>query len=416
MKLLAIESAQNKEYYKSRYQQVIELGVDLYVLNGEGDPEFWPADRYRLAGSREAAKLVELAREWHRTERFEGVITFNEAGVVAAAVVAEALGLPGLGLEAAVASRNKYLMRQAHQRGAAAHPGFRLAATEAEALAAAEEFGYPVIVKPTLGAASNFVFKADTPEELAERYRQAADGLAGMYWSHAEAAGVDLGPDGLLIESFLDGRELLIEALAWDEEVYLGSVIDRITVEGATFDDDVHHGPTTLTADELAAVHRVVKAGMQAQGLRRSVAHAEVRFHRGEPYLLEIAARVGGGGLDECARLTAGYDPIRAVVDVARGVKPEVRHYRPTGTHITAMCLISEESGTIREIEVPERVSSSDRVFLLKLTAKPGDTNLRPPHGNSIIGFLGTMGSSWPEAMDTMMEFADLIKVAVDPR
>ena len=50
-----------------------------------------------------------------------------------------------------------------------------------------------------------------------------------------------------------------------------------------------------------------------AQGLRRSAMHAEVRFHEGEPYLLEIAARVGGGGLDEIARLTTGYDPIRAV-------------------------------------------------------------------------------------------------------
>ncbi|MCC9307414.1 ATP-grasp domain-containing protein [Kitasatospora sp. RB6PN24] len=416
MKLLAIESSQNKEYYKSRYQQVVDLGVDLYVLNGEGEPEFWPADRYRIAGSREAAKLAELAEDWHRTERFDGVITFNEAGVIAAAVVADALGLPSIGLEAAKASRNKYLMRQAHERGRAAHPQFRYVTSAAEALAAAGDFGYPVIIKPTLGAASNFVFKADDAEELAQRYQQAREGLAGMYWSHAEVAGLDLGPDGLLVESFLDGREFLIEALAWDDEVYLGSVVDRITLEGATFDDDVHHAPTELTEEQIADVHTVVKAGLHAQGLRRSVAHAEVRFHQGKPYLLEIAARVGGGGLDEVARLTAGYDPIKAVVDVARGVKPEVRHYRPTGTHITAMCLISEENGTIREIEVPEEVSSSDQVFLLKLTARPGDTNLRPPHGNSIVGFLGTTGTSYREAMDTMTDFADRIKVTVEPK
>ncbi|TQF06311.1 ATP-grasp domain-containing protein [Kitasatospora acidiphila] len=416
MKLLAIESSQNKEYYKSRYQQVVDLGVDLYVLNGEGDPEFWPADRYRIAGSREATKLVESAEDWHRTERFDGVITFNEAGVIAAAVVADALGLPGIGVETAKASRNKYLMRQAHERGQAAHPRFRYVTSADEAQAAAADFGYPVIIKPTLGAASNFVFKADSAEELAERYQQASEGLGGMYWSRAEVAGLDLGPDGLLVESFLDGREFLIEALAWDDEVYLGSVVDRITLEGATFDDDVHHAPTSMSAEDLAAVHEVVKAGLHAQGLRRSVAHAEVRFHQGKPYLLEIAARVGGGGLDEIARLTAGYDPIKAVVDVARGVKPEVRHYQPTGTHITAMCLISEESGTIREIRVPEEVSSCDQVFLLKLTARPGDVNIRPPHGNSILGFLGTTGTSYREAMDTMTDFADRIKATVEPK
>ncbi|GAA1267430.1 ATP-grasp domain-containing protein [Kitasatospora nipponensis] len=416
MKLLAIESAQNKEYYKSRYQQVVDLGVDLYVLNGQGQPGFWPEERYRIAGSQDADALVELARQWHATEQFEGVITFSESAVIAVAVVAEALELPSIGVEAAKASRNKYLMRQAHERGQAAHPGYRYAEDVEQAKAAAADFGYPVIIKPTLGAASNFVFKADDEAELTERFAQAQEGLKGMYWSHAEIGGLDLGPDGLLIESFLDGREFLIEALAWDDEVYLGSVIDRVTVEGATFDDDVHHGPTSLGEADLAAVHEVVRAGLHAQGLRRSVAHAEVRFHQGRPYVLEIAGRVGGGGLDECARLTAGYDPIKAVVDVARGVKPEVRHYRPTGTHITAMCLISEENGLVQEVEVPELVSGSDQVFLLKVTARPGDLNLRPPHGNSIVGFLGTTGSSYEEAMGTMTEFAAQIKVTVEPK
>ncbi|MCX4749983.1 ATP-grasp domain-containing protein [Kitasatospora sp. NBC_01287] len=416
MKLLAIESVQNKQYYKSRYQQVVDLGVDLYVLNGVGDVDFWPADRYRLAGSREADRLVELAKEWHESEHFDGVITFSEPAVIAVAVVAEALGLPGIGVEAAKASRNKYLMRQAHERGRAAHPAFRYIESLEQAKTAAAEFGYPVIIKPTLGAGSYFVFKVDDEAELAERYQQAKEGLAGMFWSHAEVGGVDLGPDGLLIESFLDGREFLIEAVAWDDEVYLGSVIDRITLEGATFDDDVHHGPTTLSEAELVAVHEVVKAGLHAQGLRRSVAHAEVRFHQGKPYLLEIAARVGGGGLDACARLTAGHDPIKAVADIGGGVAPQVRHYRPTGTHITAMCLIAEESGTITGIEVPEQVSTSEQVFLFKLTARPGDVNLRPPYGNSIFGFLGTTGTTFEDAMDTMTGFADRIKVTVEPK
>ncbi|MEZ0089547.1 ATP-grasp domain-containing protein [Streptacidiphilus sp. EB129] len=410
MKLLTMETRQYLTYYHSRYQQVQDLGVDLFVLNGEGTEDFWPEDHYRLAGTKDIAAIIELARAWHAEEQFDGVITFCEAAVITVAAVAEALGLPTIGVEAACASRNKYLMRQAHEKAGAPIPGFRLVESEQEALAAAADFGYPVILKPTMGAGSNFVFRVDNAEEMVRRYAQAAEGITTMFWSLAEPDGVDLGPQGLLVESFLDGKEYLIEALAWDDEVYLGSVVDRITAEGDTFDDDVHHAPTSLSPEDLAAVHEVVTAGAHAQGLYRSAMHAEVRFHQGRPYLLEIAARVGGGGLDLIARTTADYDPIAAVVDIGLGRRPAVRHYRPNGTHITAMCLLCD-AGVVEHVEVPAEVSESDQVFLLKITARPGDLIRRPPHGNTILGFLGTTGDSLEDALDTMNDLATKIHV-----
>jgi biotin carboxylase len=231
-----------------------------------------------------------------------------------------------------------------------------------------------------------------------------------MSWFRMEADGVDLGPHGLLIESFLEGPEMLIEALAWDGEVYLGSIVDRVTVEGDTFDDDVHHAPTSLAPDQLAAVHRVVTAAAHAQGIRRSAMHAEVRYHHGLPHLLEIAIRPGGGGLDYFARISAGYCPIRATMDVARGVRPEVTHYRPTGVHTAGTCLISQ-AGRIEKIIVPDSVAGSDRVFFFKITAKPGDVILRPPYGNNILGFLCTTGASFEDAMQAATELAGRIEV-----
>jgi biotin carboxylase len=412
MKLLALEARQNATYYQSRYQQVQDFGAELYVLNGIGTPDFWPADRYRVVGSQRIDDLITEAKSWHEEERFDGIITFSESAVTTVAAVAEALGLPGVGTEAARTSRNKLLMREAHRAHNAPHPDFRFVADLEGALAAATDFGYPVILKPTLGAASNFVFKIDDREEMEELFPQALSGIEEMSWFAMEAHGLDLGPHGLLVESFLDGEEFLIEAVAWDGEVYLGSIVDRITVEGGTFDDDMHHAPTSLTPEQVAAVHRVVRAGAHAQGLRRSVMHAEIRFHRGEPYLLEIAIRPGGGGLDLIAQITASHNPIRAVMDVARGSTPRVRHYRPTGVHVTAMCLISD-AGQIASVDVPIDVAESERVFFLKVTAKPGDVIRRPPEGNSILGFLGTTGTSLEDARKTMLDYASKINVTL---
>ncbi|MDU0290840.1 ATP-grasp domain-containing protein [Saccharothrix longispora] len=411
MKLLTVETRQYLQYYHSRYQQVEALGVELYVLNGEGTEDFWPADRYRLVGTKDIGDMIATAKEWHAVEDFAGVITFSEAAVVAVATIAEALGLPGIGVEAALNSRNKLLMREAHEAAGAPIPRFRYVTGLEQAQEAAREFGYPVIIKPTLGAGSHFVFKCDDEAELVEHHEQAAAGIRELFWANSEADGIDLGPNGLLVESFLDGKEYLMEAVSWDGELYLGSVVDRITAEGGTFDDDVHHAPTSMSPEDLAAVHEVVKAGALAQGLRRSAMHAEVRFHEGKPYLLEIAARVGGGGLDMIARITADHDPIAAVVDIAAGKRPDVRHFQPTGTHTASMCLISA-AGVVDRVDVPAEVSGSERVFLLKVTARPGDVIKRPPDGNTIVGFLGTTGSSEQDALALMEEYASKIEVS----
>jgi hypothetical protein len=50
-------------------------------------------------------------------------------------------------------------------------------------------------------------------------------------------------------------------------------------------------------------------------------------------------------------------------------------------------------------------------VFLLKITAEPGDVIRRPPDGNTIIGFLGTTGESEQDAVDLMNAYADKITV-----
>jgi len=66
-------------------------------------------------------------------------------------------------------------------------------------------------------------------------------------------------------------------------------------------------------------------------------------------------------------------------------------------------------------ITVPAAVSGHSRVFFLKITARPGDVILRPPEGNTIVGFLGTTGSSFEDAMETAARLAEQIEVELVP-
>lgn len=412
MRLLAIETVQLGDYYVSRYEQVEAYGAQVSVLSGLADADHWPADRFRVAQSQHIGDLIALAVRWHQDTPFDGVFTFAESSVIAAAAVAEALGLPGIGVDAAQKSRNKFLMRLAHEAHGAAHPPFQPVGTLDEAQAAAVRIGYPVILKPTLGAGSSFVFRVDSPGELARAFPQAWAGIQDMGFFTSEVQGLDLGPNGLLIEGFLDGREYLIEALCWDGQVTLGSIVDRVTVESATFDDDVHHAPTDLDDATIERVRQVVERGAVAQGLHRSVLHAEVRFHHGEPFLLEIAARPGGGGLDHMARISAGYCPIQSVIAFAVGERPAHAAYQRTARHTAAMVLLCP-AGTIEAIHVPEDVRQDPALFFLKILARPGDVIRRPPAGNSILGFAGSTGTSFEDAMANAERAAQAIDVTL---
>ena len=410
MKLLGIEASQHAGYHLGRYRQVRDFGADLFVLNGIGEDGYWTEGRYRVAGSQDIGAIIAAARDWHAAEAFDGVFTFSESAVVTVAAVAEALGRPGVGVDAARQSRNKLLMRQAHEQAGVPHPRYRLVTSLDEAVATAGEFGYPVVLKPTLGAASDFVFRVDDAEEMELRYKITVEGMTHMSPYLREARGLDLGPNGVLVESFLDGHEHLFEALAWDDEVYLGSAVDRVTAEGDTFEDDVHRAPTTLSRPELARAHRVIADAAHAQGLRRSVMHAEVRYHRGDPYIVEIAIRPGGGGLDLVAQVTADYSPIEAVMDVARGVRPRVGHYAPTGVHMMGTCLICDE-GQLEYVRIPAEITAAAQTLMAAATARPGDTIRRPPNGNNVLGFLIVTGTSAQDAQRRLENFADQIEV-----
>lgn len=417
MRLLAVEARQNGSYNLDRYQQVVGLGVELNVLNGEGIAGFWPADRYRLVGSAKIGDIVDAAVRWHAQARFDGVLTFAESAIVSTAIVARALDLPGISLPAALASRNKMLMHQAHDRAGAPHARFRYAATLADGLAAAEQWGYPVVIKPALGASSNFVFRADDPAELADRFELAAKGAQTMKWALLEADGIGLGPQGLVVESFLHGTEHLIEAVAWDGEVVLASVVDRLGAESAaqnqsTFEYNLHWAPTTLTDHQLDLVRDAVTAAVAGHGLRRSVLHVEIRFHDGRPHILEVTPRPGGGGLERMARASAGYDPIWAHVEIACGRRPQVRGFQPTGICTAAHPLICQP-GTVTSVTVPPEVRDSADLLFCRLAVEPGDVIKRPPGGNAIVGFIGAVGDSRQSAMDAAIRLAGLIDVTV---
>ena len=97
---------------------------------------------------------------------FDRVICLWEPGVVLAAKLRVALGVAGLGVNDAIAFRNKDVMKARVAAAGIRTPLHRGATTAAGVCAAAEEIGYPLIVKPIDGAGSMDTFRVDDAAEL----------------------------------------------------------------------------------------------------------------------------------------------------------------------------------------------------------------------------------------------------------
>src|SRR5262249_17610908 len=116
-----------------------------------------------------------------------------------------------------------------------------------------------------------------------------------------------------LLEQFIAGHVYHVDSIVWNGEIVFASAqrygLPPMTVYqgGGVFVTSTlpHHGEGE---ESLLAINPAVAAAL---GMQRGVTHAE--FIRGEAdghfYFLEIAARVGGAGVDMLVETATGVNP-----------------------------------------------------------------------------------------------------------
>lgn len=140
-----------------------------------------------------------------------------------------------------------------------------------------------------------------------------------------------------VLEKFLPGDVFHVDSVVWDGRV-LFAAAHKYGLPPMT----VYHGGGVFASSTLAwhsneeqALQAVNREVVTAMGMRRGVTHAEFirAAEDGQYYFLEIAARVGGAGIDQLVEYATNVNPWRewARVEVAdlRGETyqlPSVRH------------------------------------------------------------------------------------------
>ncbi len=126
------------------------------------------SDYLRVRNLFDEAGVVEEVKQWADKVRIDRVECLWEPGMILAALLREALGLPGMTVEETIPFRDKERMKQVLDDAGIRTPRHRRASTAAEVRDGVEQIGFPVCIKPIAGAGSADTYRVDDQEELEE--------------------------------------------------------------------------------------------------------------------------------------------------------------------------------------------------------------------------------------------------------
>jgi biotin carboxylase len=278
----------------------------LHVIAVDRDPlapGFRFADRRAIVSVEDEPAIDRLAG----AERVDGVVAPGiDFPVAIAARVAARLGIPHpLDPPTAQATTSKLRQRERFAEAGVPHARHRICSGLSEAAAVAEELGFPCVVKaPDLQGQKGLglVQDADGLEEAFDRAR-------GLSRSSV-----------VLVEEFVVGPELTVNAFSLEGRFHPLTVTDRVVADRSAFGVALAHvWPSALGDDGVAAVVRAAEAAAAAVGIREGPTYTQVLVGPDGPMVGELAARLGGGHDAELCEAALGVDLNRLAIAAALG-------------------------------------------------------------------------------------------------
>ena len=233
-------------------------------------------------------------------ERVDGVIAPGiDFPVAIAARVAARLGLPHP-LDAATAqvATSKLRQRERLAEAGVLHARHRVCSSLSEASAAAEELGFPCVVKaPDLQGQKGLGLVPG-----AEALPQAFDLARGLARSSV-----------VLVEELVAGPEVTVNGFSVGGRFHPLTVTDRVVAEPPAFGVALAHvWPSELPEETLEEVVRVAAAAAAAVGVQDGPTYTQVLVGEDGPRVGELAARLGGGHDAELCEAAVGVHLNRA--------------------------------------------------------------------------------------------------------
>jgi biotin carboxylase len=349
-----------------------EMGHTVVVSDRDPNaPGFAFADSCLIAdvyGPTETAAAAE--RYSRKIRRIDGVLCVAADAPVTAATVAQRLRLPGLPVHVAELACDKLAMKKAFRSAGVAVPWFAEVATPQELQRIAIERGRDLVIKPVDSRGSRGV----------QRVAQVAD-LTGAFMlarSHSPS-------ERVMVEQYLSGPQVSTESIVIDGVCHTPGFSDRnyeyLERYAPFFIENGGDLPSHLPAGIQDKVKDLVGRAASALGVTTGTVKGDIVVHEGEPYVIELAARLSGGFF--CTReipLNTGVDFIGAAIRLALGEAVVAGELTPRQQLPVVQRYAFPSPGTVTGVTGEDDARQIPGIAEVVVTARPGD--VIPPAGD----------------------------------
>jgi biotin carboxylase len=349
-----------------------EMG--LYVVVSDRDPHapgFAHADSCLIADVYGADETAAAAERFNRKIRkIDGVICVAADAPITTATVAARLGIPGLSPESARIACDKLAMKRRFFECAVPVPWFAAVPTPQALARFAIERGRDLVIKPVDSRGSRGVQRVAQVADL--------DAAFALAKSHSPT-------ERVMVEQYLDGPQVSTESIVVNGTCFTPGFSDRnyeyLERYAPFFIENGGDLPSHLPEETQEKVREVVARAAAALGVTNGTVKGDIVVHNGEPYVIELAARLSGGFF--CTReipLNTGVDFIGAALKVALGEPVDAAELAPKAFTPVVQRYAFPDPGRVISVEGADEARAVPGVTEVIVTAKPGD--VIPPAGD----------------------------------
>ncbi len=343
--------------------------------------------------------VLKVARE----KQIDGIMSFGvDPGVVSASYVQTQMGLPSFGpYESVEILQNKDKFRAFLTEHGFNVPKAKGYSKAEDALADANQWEYPIIVKPTDAAGSKGVTRVDDAAHLKAAVEYAFDKSLSSH---------------IIIEDFIEKLGCSSDTDSFSEDGKLKFVsfcAQRFDLNATNpYTPAAYSWPSTFTKEQEAYLTSEIQRLITLLGMKTNVYNIETRVGtNGKPYIMELTPRGGGNRLCEMLRYATGVDMITAMTRYIVGDSVPAIEQKPYNGHWAEIILHADQSGTFDRLEISKDLPAE--VVEEDLWVKKGDAVKSFEGANDAIGTLVLKFHTADKLEKAITNQSDWLKVVV---
>ncbi|NER25549.1 MAG: ATP-grasp domain-containing protein [Symploca sp. SIO1C2] len=333
-------------------------------------------------------KVIQTVVNYHREKPFDVLLPVYEGATALTAHAVERLGLPGVKVSGAAASRNKYLAYQKwFSKGIPVPLTIAIQDPTQGWKEIENHIGYPAIIKLADSMNSQGVIKVTSKDD----YLKEVENLLKMLnrpinldlQTDRNRLAYGTSPIKIIAQEYCPGTEVAVDCLVTPEKSQVLGIFEKAPATGPYFAEKMSISPTSLDTEAVQQVSQLaIDAVWALTEEKSSAAHVEIRFTDSGPKVLEAGLRPGGAYTVAAVEYLTGINPYVELLNILLGKR--LRDFKSNSRAILYGGIVIPKSGVLHQIEgleIFQKITDlldvqilnqvEDKVYCLPQSAQP---------------------------------------------